>query len=135
MNTLKLTIKKEYFDMILSGKKTEEYREIKKHWAVRLITYLREFDYLSFDEMLTDLKNPLERHHSLYDLEKYWQIERSVFDQVEFTNGYRATSPKATFECIGVIIRTGNPDWGAEPDKNYFVIRLGKEISRTNCKK
>uniref|UniRef100_UPI00404765C3 ASCH domain-containing protein n=1 Tax=Roseivirga sp. TaxID=1964215 RepID=UPI00404765C3 len=34
--TLNLTIKKEWFDMILSGKKKEEYREIKPYWNSRL---------------------------------------------------------------------------------------------------
>ena len=36
MIILKLTLKKEWFDMILSGKKTEEYREIKPYWQIRL---------------------------------------------------------------------------------------------------
>lgn len=26
-------------------------------------------------------------------------------------------------------IGTGNPDWGAEPGKQYFVIRLGERMS------
>lgn len=37
MNTLHLTLKKKWFDMILSGKKTEEYREIKPYWTKRLL--------------------------------------------------------------------------------------------------
>ena len=28
----------------------------------------------------------------------------------------------------GIEIRTGNPDWGAEPDKLYFVIKHGEKI-------
>jgi len=32
MNILRLTIKKEWFDMIQSGEKKEEYREIKPYW-------------------------------------------------------------------------------------------------------
>lgn len=134
MNTLKLTIKKEYFDMILSGEKPEEYREIKKHWVQRLVWRFTEQDYLEFDEMLTDLQNPLERHRSLADLEKFWLIETACFTNVEFRNGYNNTSPKAVFEFKGIEIRTGNPNWGADPDKNYFVIKLGKEISRENIK-
>ena len=31
-----LPIKKQWFDMILSGEKKEEYREIKPYWAKRL---------------------------------------------------------------------------------------------------
>jgi hypothetical protein len=33
---LNLTLHKKWFDMILSGEKTEEYREIKKYWINRL---------------------------------------------------------------------------------------------------
>ena len=36
-NTLKLTLKKEWFDLIKAGKKTEEYREIKNYWTVRFL--------------------------------------------------------------------------------------------------
>ena len=28
----------------------------------------------------------------------------------------------------GIEIRTGNPNWGAEPDKLYFVIKHGKQL-------
>lgn len=134
MNTLKLTIKKEYFDMILLGDKTEEYRKIKKHWFDRLV-FLKEkvSNYFGLDKLKTDAFD-----FQLNELIKI-KFRRSMiafipFDQVEFTNGYNSTSPKAIFECKGIEIRTGKPDWGAEPDKLYFVIKLGKEISRENCK-
>jgi len=32
-------------------------------------------------------------------------------------------------EHKGIEIRTGNPDWGAEPDKLYFVIKHGKILN------
>lgn len=134
MNTLKLTIKKEYFLMILSGEKPEEYREIKKHWFDRLVFRkekvinfygLEKLKRESFDLKLNQLiELPVRRN----------MIGFIPFYQVEFTNGYSPSSPKATFECKGIEIRTGNPNWGAEPDKLYFVIKLGKEISRENCK-
>lgn len=37
---LVLPIQKKWFDMIVSGKKKEEYREIKPYWTVR---FLKEF--------------------------------------------------------------------------------------------
>ena len=46
MNTLHLTIKKKWFDMILSGEKTEEYRDIKPYYNLRLIG--REYDSVVF---------------------------------------------------------------------------------------
>jgi len=36
MKVLHLTLKKKWFDMILSGEKKEEYREIKPYWIKRL---------------------------------------------------------------------------------------------------
>jgi len=35
--TLHLVLKKKWFDMILSGAKTEEYREIKPFWTKRIL--------------------------------------------------------------------------------------------------
>lgn len=35
--TLHLTLKKKWFDMIASGEKKEEYREIKDYWTKRLL--------------------------------------------------------------------------------------------------
>lgn len=34
--TLHLTLKRQWFDMIASGEKTDEYREIKPYWETRL---------------------------------------------------------------------------------------------------
>lgn len=50
MNTLTLTIKRKWFDMIKSGDKEEEYRERKPYWHKRLWKdgKLREFDQVLF---------------------------------------------------------------------------------------
>ena len=45
MKILHLTLKKKWFDMIASGQKTEEYREIKDYWAKRL---LKDYDAILF---------------------------------------------------------------------------------------
>ena len=45
MKILHLTLKKKWFDMIASGEKTEEYREIKAYWANRLN---KKFDLVRF---------------------------------------------------------------------------------------
>lgn len=44
MSDLTLNVKKEYFNQIKSGEKTEEYRLIKPYWTKRLVD--REYDYL-----------------------------------------------------------------------------------------
>jgi len=45
MKILHLTLKKKWFDMILSGRKPEEYREIKPYWNKRL---LKSYDAIRF---------------------------------------------------------------------------------------
>ena len=97
MNTLHLTINKKWFDMILSGKKTEEYREIKPYYILRLIGR----DY----------------------------------DNVVFRNGYARDAPSLTIELKAIRFGTGKPEWGAEPNKKYFVLYLGKIINTKNINK
>ena len=44
-HTLHLTLKRKWFDMIASGEKTEEYREIKPYWEKRLE---KDYEYIEF---------------------------------------------------------------------------------------
>ena len=108
---LKLTIKKEWFDMILSGQKTEEYRELKDYWINRL----------------TEDKSYCQMGSSGY------AINERKYDWVRFTNGYNKHSPSVTLKCKGIEISKGNPYWGAIENEYYFVIKLGSEIVRSNC--
>lgn len=111
MKVLKLTIKKQWFDMLLSGEKKEEYREIKPYWITRLTTgETRHF---------LRIQGANKYHYKKYDY-------------VEFTNGYGKDKPSATFECRGIAIGKGNPKWGA-PAEDVFIIKLGEEVSRSNC--
>lgn len=53
------------------------------------------------------------------------------FDFNTMTLGYPKsgdTERILKLEHKGIEIRTGNPDWGAEPGKLYFVILHGKQI-------
>lgn len=132
MKTLKLTIKKEYFDMILSGEKPEEYREVKKYWFDRLVFQKEKVtDYLGLNN-LTLINFNFRLKKLVQNPFQAKMIAFIPFDEVEFTNGYSATSPKAVFECKGIEISTGKTNWGALEGKTYFVIKLGKEISREN---
>ena len=97
--------------MTRDGIKTEDYREITPFWCSRLCQYW----YPAGSE------NPLD-----------WLIGFKTFTTNTLTLGY----PSATdtdriirFEHAGIEIRTGNPEWGAEPNKLYFVIKHGKRTS------
>ena len=97
MNTLHLTIKKKWFDMILSGEKTEEYRDIKSYYNLRLIG--------------------------------------KEYDTVVFRNGYASNAPQFTIELKSITPSIGKPEWGAEANKKYFVLYLGKIINTKNIDK
>jgi len=60
MKILHLTLKKRWFDMILSGEKKEEYREIKPYWEGRL--YNKSFDIVRF-------KNGYSKNVPTFDIE------------------------------------------------------------------
>ena len=77
-----------------------------------------------------------EKKEEYREMKLYW-YDRLVYDTgegfhevVEFRNGYRADSPRCKFIIDGEIEeREGRPEWGAEPGKKYFVIKLGERIN------
>jgi len=108
MKTLNLTLKKKWFDMIKSGEKLEEYREVKRFWIVRLLSNL---------EYLTDLSGVQSIGPSF-----------KQFDQIIFKNGYSANAPTITVECLGISIGTAKPEWSDNWQGQVFVIKLGNII-------
>lgn len=121
MRILHLTLKKKWFDMIASGEKKEEYREIKLYWAVRL---LYGFDKTAVSFNLKDLSKPYKTTSG----ETLFDAVKKSFDAIEFTNGYSSNSPKVRVECTGIDFRPGKEEWGALPGVEYFVIKLGNII-------
>lgn len=123
---LQLSLKTKWFNLTKEGIKTEDYRELNYYWFKRLV-----FDHIkvdSFYNVRTDLgvknlfSNPL--------LSK--SIAFKPFTKNTMTLGY----PKKTdterilmLEHKGIEIRIGNPEWGAEPNKLYFVIKHGNTIN------
>lgn len=105
---LTLPIKKKWFDMILSGEKKEEYREMKDYWT-------RRFMGAIFGDRNAS-------HFGLF----YMTLWDSTLDiRVILKNGYRADSPKIVCDCL-LTISTGKEEWGAEPNKNYYVLKIMK---------
>ncbi len=101
---LVLPIKRQWFDMIRSGEKKEEYREIKPYWTKRLNN--------EFDRMLKFIiPSDVER-----DLRKY-----PLWLMIKFRNGYSKNSPTMLCECK-IKIGTGKQEWGAEKRKRILQI-------------
>lgn len=120
MKVLHLTLKNKWFDLIASGEKTEEYREIKPYWISRLCNNLFSAKPVSAEDFLRWFDNKgsyVSLNHVGND-----------FEVVTFRNGYSAGAPKVTMVYRGLILTEGKREWGAEPGKKYFVIKLGEKI-------
>ena len=96
-----LPIKKKWFDMILSGEKKEEYREIKPYYRSRFNNLFCMAPY-----------SGLPYGHDIV--------------KIMFRNGYSTNSPSFIAECT-LDIKTGRTEWGAEAGKEYYVLKI-KEI-------
>jgi len=129
MNTLNLTLKKRWFDLISNGKKLEEYREIKPYWVERLICSLcsEGIEPAVFDEIVADFQNPNRRHESIDEMLEYFQIEFKKFDYVLFRNGYSAAAPQHRRRFCGITVGEGGHLLGAPQGKQVFIIKLGDE--------
>lgn len=117
MKILHLTLKKKWFDMILSGKKKEEYREVKEYWMKRIAGIEGCGTNYNFQLLCVAGFNETKQ----------------IFDKIVFKNGYSKAAPEFTIECKGVIVDQGKKQWGA-PDYRTFVLKLGKILETKNCK-
>ena len=98
---LVLPIKKKWFDMIKSGEKKEEYKEIKKYYQERLIKYFGGHFY--------------EEH-------KAWTWQPHIEKPVIFRNGYRHDSPKIKCWCT-LDMREGEPTWRSGSRKTILCAK------------
>lgn len=97
---LVLPIKRKWFDMILAGEKTEEYREIKPYWTKRFQTI----------ELLDDSGKPTNNKAL-----------------VTFRNGYGKDAPE--FKAwVKAYIEQGLKKWGAEPSAMYYVLVINSIV-------
>lgn len=109
---LTLPIKKKWFDMILSGEKKEEYREIKPYYTKRFSKYLPfkiNSGFWNCDNTIVEtyiMKNP----------------DNLCFN-ICFRNGYSANSPSFIAK-ISLSIGIGKEEWGAEKGKQYFILTI-----------
>lgn len=119
MKILKMTLRRKWFDMILSGEKKEEYREIKPYWKARLCKMI-VFPSCKIGNPERCTVDPQDRF--------------IPYDAVEFRNGYSANSPTMLIELRGIEIRFGRPQWGAPLTEKVYCLRLGKILEVKNVK-
>lgn len=125
-----LPLKSEFYLMIELGKKTEEYRAITPYWITRLVK--KPFvDFLKECFGVTWRRN--ERNENLVSgLKELIRLNgaNAVFkdvDSIVFSYGY--TKRHMQWECDALSIGYGNPAWGAEEGREYFVFKLGRRLA------
>lgn len=112
---LTMPIKKKWFDMILSGEKKEEYREIKIYYIKRFANLLKiKPEYVCLNAIVDFIDGYKELGDGI-----------NVFE-VMFRNGYSKDSPSFIAKCT-LSVGKGKEEWGAENGKEYFVLTV-KEI-------
>lgn len=104
---LTLPTKGKWFYMILSGEKGEEYREIKPYYMTR---FKKVFDMHpnSHIPMGTDKR------------------------EIRFRNGYGSSRPEFVAIC-SLDVKTGKEEWGAEPGKEYYTLKIHEITERSGC--
>ncbi len=123
---LTLIVSKQWFDMIVAGEKTEEYRAIKSYWINRLIQakygesdeYRKVAMHPEFDMLISNFK--------LKELLKKETARFIPYTHVLFVNGYRKDSPRIEKEIESISI--GKPKKCLCPDKwldtEFFIIKF-----------
>lgn len=104
--TFHLNLKKEWFDMILSGVKKQEYRDVSDYWK--------------------------SRFEKLFPMEYLGETYSPIIETITFSNGYAKDRRQFEIEWKGTMIGPGKTEWGAEKGKEYFVLQLGK-VLQSNC--
>lgn len=96
---LHLNLIRKWFDMIKSGQKTEEYRELKPYWQKRF------------------------KPHSHVHIGSTWYPCKIV--KVVFSNGYAKDREQFEARITGMRFNSeGKEEWGAEKGKKYFVLEI-----------
>lgn len=105
MNILDLPLKGIWYDMIESGNKKEEYREIKPYWSKRICG------------CVFTTKSMCEKDKCTYC---------KKITHIRFRYGY--TKRTMLFKLNNVDIGKGRSEWGA-PSSEVFILKLGERIA------
>lgn len=114
MQSIRLPLKRKWFDLIKTGIKHEEYREINDYWCKRFLKDANCF-----------CRNTFWVCRELNDFTALKDFAKDDIDELILTLGYpKRGDVDRTLILKNPVIRvgTGKPEWGAEEGKYYFVI-------------
>jgi hypothetical protein len=120
-----LPLKAKWYEMIESGVKTEEYREVKPYWLKRLFRVI-DMGFNFYEKIDDDCADFYTKNIDLLKID--WQFggfQLKDYTHVKFSYGY--TKRTMTFEIESINIGKGNPEWGA-PTEDVFIIKLGTRV-------
>ena len=128
-NTIHLNLKKEWFDMIHSGKKCAEYRALTPYFCERLLLINGKQKKKSFWEIFFLFCDNKMIKASIKELRMHSKKGRLIqfkdFDTITFSNGYAKDRKQFEILFYDTIISQGNTNWGAVEDETYFTLLLG----------
>ena len=118
---LTLPIKRKWFDMILTGEKTEEYREIKPYITKRLFNQSVLYTKNRTVEFMENWFRSASRRRGIY------------YENIILRNGYSRKAPAVKISGH-IFVREGKPEWGAEPGREYYVLTIENlKVLRSPC--
>jgi len=124
MKDLQLSVKTKWFEMTKARIKLEDYREITPYWCTRFLCNRFGSYQKAYWERYSEQGVVIDVDNNEFGFRQY--------DTNIITLGYPSKDDSSRIlrlEHKGIEIRTGNPEWGAEPNKLYFVIKHGKIIN------
>ena len=136
--TLHLNLKKKWFDMIATGEKKEEYREVKEFYIPRLLEVVKPLHLPMFSINYNKLNDIFwfcagykkNRHKGLEYLIKEGVLNYKEYDTVTFKNGYAKDARTITLKLNGVANGTAKPEWSDNWQGQVFIIKLGDILTQ-----
>lgn len=124
---LKFVLKRRWYDLLESGEKPEEYREITPYWIKRLFynqVYkprhkfkINDGEAAFFAQVPSALAQAIES-----------RLLVPKAGTAVFYLGYAKNRPQFARQILSITVGTGHPEWGATPGKEYLVIKVGEKI-------
>lgn len=113
MKVLDLILKHQWYDMIDSGEKLEEYRDLTPYWCRRLAR-------------CESAKSCLfrERHGQCHHRNMLADLNADGYTHVRFHRAY--TAKTMVFRYDRLHIGRGKTQWGAPADRDVLIISLGE---------
>lgn len=118
MKILDLSLTYHWYDEIESGRKKEEYRDIKPFYRKRIMNKYHK-DNVICNDRNCDI--------CAFRMGRYPFCTPIHYDIVRFHRG-QGSKTTMLFEIEDIRVGFGRIKWGAPKDKKVFIIKLGKQL-------